>query len=125
MHQSILQDGLSSALKFYQALMGNINEEDGIEAMLDPMLAMPVLMVSPQPTELELPGIEEQMKHFRLHLSFQVSTAGHWVSLEAQDEMNAMLKGFFLRQNIYAKNNDFINNLRSHRILDPRTRSPD
>lgn len=71
MHQSILQDGLSSALKFYQALMGNNNEEDGIEAMLDPMLAMPVLMVSPQPTELELPGIEEQMKHFRLHLSFQ------------------------------------------------------
>ncbi len=59
---------------------------------------MPVLMVCPQPSKLELPGVEEQMKQVTSDFTFKrVSTSGHWVQLEARDETNDILKNFFER----------------------------
>ncbi|KAL4920789.1 Alpha/Beta hydrolase protein [Aspergillus aurantiobrunneus] len=97
-HQDILRNSHGPALKWYQALVGNINEQDELQANIDPALSMPVLMVCPQPTKLELPGVEEQMKQVASDFTFRrVSTAGHWVQLEARDEINAILKEFFER----------------------------
>ncbi|KAL3497122.1 Alpha/Beta hydrolase protein [Aspergillus germanicus] len=93
-HQEILRNSYSSALKWYNALAENINEED--EKDISPKLAMPVLMVCPQPSKLELPGVEEQMRQVASDLTFRrVGTAGHWVQLEARDEINEILKAFF------------------------------
>jgi pimeloyl-ACP methyl ester carboxylesterase len=45
---------------------------------------------------LELPGVEEQMRQVASGLTFRrVGTAGHWVQLEARDELNEILKAFF------------------------------
>ncbi|KAL4942796.1 hypothetical protein BDV06DRAFT_211549 [Aspergillus oleicola] len=97
-HQNIMQGSHSSALKWYQALVGSINEQEEIEANIEPSLSMPVLMVCPQPTQLELPGVEEQMKQVASDLTFKrVSMTGHWVQLEARGEINAVLKAFFER----------------------------
>ncbi|KAL4786256.1 Alpha/Beta hydrolase protein [Aspergillus varians] len=97
-HQSIMQNSHSSALKWYHALVGNINEQDEVQANLDPALPMPVLMICPQPTKLELPGVEEQMKQVASDFTFKrASTSGHWVQLEARDEINSTLKEFFER----------------------------
>ncbi|RDW74577.1 alpha/beta fold hydrolase [Aspergillus mulundensis] len=97
-HQAIMRKSHASALRWYQALVGNINEQDEIQANLDPVLSMPMLIVCPQQTKLELPGVEEQMKQVANDLTFRrVSTAGHWVQLEARDEINSILKEFFER----------------------------
>ncbi|KAL4885227.1 Alpha/Beta hydrolase protein [Aspergillus karnatakaensis] len=98
-HQDIMQNSHTSALKWYYALVENINEKEEIEVNLDPELRMPVLMVCPQPTKLELPGVEAQMSQVAPNLTFKrVSTSGHWVQLEARDEINAVLKEFFEKQ---------------------------
>ncbi|KAL2808572.1 Alpha/Beta hydrolase protein [Aspergillus granulosus] len=97
-HQEILRDSHSSALKWYHALVNNISEQDELQANINPSLSMPVLMVCPQPTKLELPGVEEQMRQVASDLTFKrVSTAGHWVQLEARDEVNEILREFFER----------------------------
>ncbi|KAL4996754.1 Alpha/Beta hydrolase protein [Aspergillus recurvatus] len=97
-HQAIMRNGHTSALQWYRALIGNINEQDELQAELDPALSMPVLMVRPQPSKLELPGVEEQMKQVTRDFTFRrVSTMGHWVQLEAPDEINSTLKEFFER----------------------------
>ncbi|KAL4900704.1 hypothetical protein BDW74DRAFT_161401 [Aspergillus multicolor] len=95
-HQAIMRNRHASALRWYQALVGNINEQDETQANLDLVLSMPALMVCPQSTKLELPGVEEQMKLFAKDFTFmRVSTTGHWVQLEARDEVNFILKEFF------------------------------
>ncbi|KAJ0427202.1 Alpha/Beta hydrolase protein [Aspergillus carlsbadensis] len=99
-HQEIMRNCHSSALKWYHALVENINGEEGIKENIDSKLETPVLMVCPQPTKLELPGVEEQMRQVFSNLTFKrVSTAGHWVQLEARDEINEILKGFFEEKN--------------------------
>ncbi|KAL5338891.1 Alpha/Beta hydrolase protein [Aspergillus crustosus] len=96
MHQDIMRDSHSTALKWYHALVQNINEQEEIQANTNPVLSMPVLMVCPQATKLELPGIEAQMSQVAPDLTFKrVSTCGHWIQLEARDEFNALLKEFF------------------------------
>ncbi|KAL4960910.1 alpha/beta hydrolase [Aspergillus stella-maris] len=97
-HQTIMKGNYGSALKWYQALVGNINEQEEVEANIEPELSMPVLMVCPQPTQLELPGVEERMRQVAPDLTLKrVSTTGHWVQLEARDEINSILKKFFER----------------------------
>ncbi|KAL4874048.1 hypothetical protein BDV12DRAFT_158946 [Aspergillus spectabilis] len=97
-HQEIVRNSYGSALKWYHALVENINEQDEAQANIDPVLSMPVMMVCPQPTKLELPGCEAQMSQVAPDLTFKrVSTSGHWVQLEARDEINAILKEFFER----------------------------
>ncbi|KAL4799914.1 Alpha/Beta hydrolase protein [Aspergillus venezuelensis] len=97
-HQTILKDNHGSACKWYQALVENINEHEEVEANIEPKLSMPVLMVCPQPTRLELPGVQEQMKQVAPDFSFKrVNTTGHWMQLEARDEINSILKKFIER----------------------------
>ncbi|KAL2860944.1 alpha/beta fold hydrolase [Aspergillus lucknowensis] len=98
-HQDIMRNDYGPALKWYHALVGNINEQDEIQENLDPNLSMPVLIVCPQLTKLELPGVEKQMKQVASDVTFRrVNTSGHWVQLEARDEVNALLKEFFERE---------------------------
>ncbi|KAL4990618.1 Alpha/Beta hydrolase protein [Aspergillus falconensis] len=98
-HQDIMRDSHGPCLNWYHALVKNINEQDELEAAIDPALSMPVLMVCPRPTKLELPGVEEQMRQVASDLTFRrVSTAGHWLQLEARDEINNLLKGFYERE---------------------------
>ncbi|KAL2841903.1 Alpha/Beta hydrolase protein [Aspergillus pseudoustus] len=99
-HNEILQNSHDSALKWYHALVNNINEADEIQENINPKLSMPVLMICPQHTKLELPGVEEQMRQIATNLTFErVSTAGHWAQLEARDEVNVILKEFVERKN--------------------------
>ena len=84
------------ALNWYRALVENINSEDELRAGLEPALKMPTLMVSPQPSRLEFPGVEENMRLVAQDLTFRrVSTKGHWVQLEAREEVNGILERFF------------------------------
>ncbi|KAK1142118.1 hypothetical protein N8T08_008202 [Aspergillus melleus] len=97
-HHQIMQGNHSSALNWYRALVGNINVEDELRSGLEPALEMPVLMVSPQPSRLEFPGMEESMSLVARDLTFRrVSTKGHWLQLEANDEVNGLLGDFFKR----------------------------
>jgi pimeloyl-ACP methyl ester carboxylesterase len=76
-------------------LVDNINIDDEVQAKLDAKLDMPVLFITEKPGELSIPG-SEQMKLVAEDITFeQVTTGGHWVQLEARDEVNAMLERFF------------------------------
>ncbi|KAF7585117.1 hypothetical protein BBP40_012378, partial [Aspergillus hancockii] len=95
-HQSLLRGNHKSALNWYRALVWNINEEDEKQDHIEPVLSMPVLMLSSRPSKLDLPGMEEGMKQVASRLVVRrVSTAGHWVQLEAKDEVNEILGEFF------------------------------
>ncbi|KAL3474821.1 putative epoxide hydrolase [Aspergillus californicus] len=97
-HQDIMRNNHTSALNWYHALVDNINEEDEVKANINPLLTMPVLMVCPQPSKLELLGVEEQMKMVAPDMTFKrVGATGHWIQLEVPDEINDILKGFFER----------------------------
>ncbi|KAH8429697.1 alpha/beta fold hydrolase [Aspergillus melleus] len=94
-HRQIMQDNHTFALNWYRALVGNINVENELRAGFRPALEMPVLMVSPQPSRLEFPGVEESMGQVARDLTFKrVSTKGHWLQLEARDEVNGVLREF-------------------------------
>ncbi|KAL4806344.1 Alpha/Beta hydrolase protein [Aspergillus unguis] len=94
-HQSILRFH-GPPLKWYQALVRNINEQDEREARLDPRLLMPVMLVVTSPAQPDLLGYEAQMRWFAPNFILKrVSTQGRWVQLEARDEVNAILKTFF------------------------------
>jgi pimeloyl-ACP methyl ester carboxylesterase len=76
-------------------LAGNINTDDEVQAKLEAKLEMPVLVITEQPSVLSIPGFVEQMKLVAEDITFeQVTTEGHWVQLEARDEVNAMLEKF-------------------------------
>jgi pimeloyl-ACP methyl ester carboxylesterase len=76
-------------------LAGNINTDDEVQAKLEAKLDMPVLVITEQPSVLSIPGFAEQMKLVAEDIKFeQVTTEGHWVQLEARDEVNAMLEKF-------------------------------
>ncbi|KAI9037438.1 alpha/beta hydrolase [Aspergillus affinis] len=97
-HHQIMQDNHSFALNWYQALVSNINVEDELRAGLEPTLEMPVLMISPQRSRLEFPGVEESMGLVARDLTFKrVSKKGHWLQLEARDEVNGILGEFVNR----------------------------
>jgi pimeloyl-ACP methyl ester carboxylesterase len=76
-------------------LGGNVNTEDEVQAKLEPKLDMPVLVITEKPGELSMPGFVEQMKLVAEDVRFeQVATEGHWVQLEARDEVNTILERF-------------------------------
>ncbi|KGM91542.1 uncharacterized protein PADG_12400 [Paracoccidioides brasiliensis Pb18] len=76
-----------SALMWYRALIWNINVDEGTVVKLDPILRQPQPML-----------VVEQMKSFAANLTVkQVNAAGHWVQLEARDEINEGLLEFFER----------------------------
>ncbi|ODH48285.1 hypothetical protein GX48_05593 [Paracoccidioides brasiliensis] len=82
-----MQGHYQSALMWYRALIWNINVDEGIVVKLDPILRQPQPML-----------VVEQMKSFAANLTVkQVNAAGHWVQLEARDEINEGLLEFFER----------------------------
>ncbi|QKX58074.1 uncharacterized protein TRUGW13939_05195 [Talaromyces rugulosus] len=94
-HCKILHGHYNHLVNWYRALVDNINIDDEVQAKLDAKLDMPVLVITEQPGELSIPG-SEQMKLVAENITFeQVTTGGHWVQLEARDEVNAMLEKFF------------------------------
>lgn len=98
MHCKILHGHYDKAVNWYRALTNNINTEDEVKANLDPMLHMPVLVITEQPSAISIPGFAEQMKPFADDIMFeQVKTNGHWVQLEAKDEVNSMIDEFIQR----------------------------
>lgn len=97
-HQQIMHGSHRSALNWYHALVGNLNAADERSAGLTGDLNLPTLLVCPQPSRLEFPGVEENMRLAAKDLTFgRVSTKGHWMQLEARDEVNETLKEFFDR----------------------------
>ncbi|KNG88039.1 epoxide hydrolase [Aspergillus nomiae NRRL 13137] len=96
-HQKLLVGHHASALNWYRALVSNINVEDEEQARITPSLSMPVLLVCPRKSSLEMPGLEEGMRAVCAGdlVVRRVSTTGHWVQLEAREEVNRMLGEFF------------------------------
>ncbi|KAE8378464.1 putative epoxide hydrolase [Aspergillus bertholletiae] len=95
-HQKLLVGSHDSALNWYRALVSNINLEDEKAAKIAPSLSMPVLLLCPRKSGLEMPGIEEGMRAVASNLVVKrVSTAGHWIQLEAREEVNRILGEFF------------------------------
>ncbi|KAE8357113.1 Alpha/Beta hydrolase protein [Aspergillus caelatus] len=98
-HQKLLVGNHDSALNWYRALVSNINLEDEEEAQITPSLSMPALLICPKKLELEMPGLEEGMRAVCVGdlVIKRVSTEGHWVQLEAREEVNQILGEFFER----------------------------
>lgn len=96
-HQKLLVGNHDSALNWYRALVSNINLEDEKESQITPALSMPVLLTCPKKSELEMPGLEEGMRAVCAGdlVVRRVSTEGHWVQLEAREEVNRFLEEFF------------------------------
>lgn len=81
---------------WYRALVENINAADEIEARLDLKLKQPVLMITSKPTRLNPPGVADMMKSYVENLTVkELSAEGHWGQLEARDEFNETLLGFY------------------------------
>lgn len=97
-HQRVMQGHHGAALNWYRALVWNLNEQDELEAGLSVKLTQPVLTVLPAPVVGELSAASMQDDKIADDLTVKwVSTPGHWLQLEARDEVNAMLKMFFER----------------------------
>jgi pimeloyl-ACP methyl ester carboxylesterase len=94
-HQKIMEGHHKSALNWYRMLVSNLNEEDEREACLSGKLSLPVLILNPAPGSSLGPNIEEAMRAVAENLTFhEVHTHGHWLQLEARNEVNAALKKF-------------------------------
>ncbi|KAE8143433.1 Alpha/Beta hydrolase protein [Aspergillus pseudotamarii] len=95
-HQNLLVGNHDSALNWYRALVSNINLEDEEEANITPSLSIPVLLICPRKSELEVPGLEEGMRAVCAGdlVVKRVSTEGHWVQLEAREEVNQIIGEF-------------------------------
>ncbi|KAJ5081170.1 hypothetical protein N7456_013408 [Penicillium angulare] len=96
MHQRILGGNHGTALKWYHPLVYNMNEQDEIDSALANQVARPVLMVFPFSTADQYSASESKSIEFANGLTIKgVSTRGHWLQLEAKDQVNAILKEFF------------------------------
>ncbi|KAB8272006.1 Alpha/Beta hydrolase protein [Aspergillus minisclerotigenes] len=95
-HQRLLVGSHDSALNWYRALVSNINLEDEEEVQITPSLSMPVLLICPKKSELEMPGLEEGMRAVCVGdlVVRRISTEGHWIQLEAREEVNRFLGEF-------------------------------
>lgn len=85
-----------AALNWYRALVWNLNEQDEIEAGLSAKLTQSVLTVLPAPVPGQFFAASMHDDGIADDLTVKcVSTPGHWLQLEAREEVNAMLKTFF------------------------------
>ncbi|KAJ5157682.1 uncharacterized protein N7482_008782 [Penicillium canariense] len=95
-HQKIMRGHHGPALNWYQALVHNLNEQDELESGLSIKIPCPVLMVFPAQMAAQLSAAGAQSNEIADDLTLKgVSTAGHWLQLEARDEVNSALKEFF------------------------------
>lgn len=97
-HQRIMQGHHGPALNWYRVLVWNLNEKDELEAGLSAKLTQPVLMVFSAPVAGQFSAASLQPNESADDLTVKgVSTPGHWLQLEARDEVNSILKQFFER----------------------------
>lgn len=97
-HQEIMVGSHASALNWYRALVWNLNEEDEIEAGLSATIPCPVQMVLPPTLATQFAAGPNESSDIADDLAIKsVSIPGHWVQLEARNEINQMLWEFFER----------------------------
>jgi pimeloyl-ACP methyl ester carboxylesterase len=95
-HQRIMEGYHGPPLNWYIVLVSNLNEQDEIEAKLCPGISCPTVMLFPGQMKSVFPSdAAESMGILGPSLFKCVSTPGHWLQLEARDEVNAILKEFF------------------------------
>lgn len=94
-HQAIMRGQHAPALNWYRMLAWNLNEQDEIEANLSPKITCPVLMVFPALFASQIPTGHQSTDIADDLTVRRVSTPGHWLQLEARDEINAMMEEFF------------------------------
>lgn len=98
-HQKIMQGNHGPALKWYRVLVNNLNRQDEVESRISPEISCPVLMLFPAQIADQFSAANNTSSGFADDLSVKgVSTSGHWLQLEARDEVNAILKEFFERK---------------------------
>jgi pimeloyl-ACP methyl ester carboxylesterase len=91
-----MQGNYGPALNWYRAQSWNLNEEDERHSQPDPKLVQPVLMLKEKPSAVGVPGFAEQIRQFADNVTIkELSTTGHWMQLEAWEEVNQLLEGFF------------------------------
>jgi pimeloyl-ACP methyl ester carboxylesterase len=87
------------ALNWYRALVWNLNEQDEVEAGLSAKIACPVLAVFPAAIAGQFSAAANLSSDIADSLTVKpVSTQGHWLQLEARDEVNSILLELFKEQ---------------------------
>lgn len=94
-HQAIMRGQHAPALNWYRMLAWNLNEKDETDANLSAKIACPVLMVFSAPFASQFPTGHQSTDIADDLTVRRVSTSGHWLQLEARDEVNGILKEFF------------------------------
>ncbi|KAJ6172726.1 hypothetical protein N7470_001793 [Penicillium chermesinum] len=81
------------ALHWYHALVENVNEQDELDDGLSVKLTRPVLMIFPASLPGDFSVASGQTNEIADDLTVKkVRTSGHWLQLEAKDEVNSMLR---------------------------------
>ena len=82
---------------WYRSLISGFDSVDE-KGGLDPMIPVPTLMIDEALSDVTIPGQAEGVAQFAKDFTYkQVSTDGHWVQLEAKDEVNSFLGDFLSR----------------------------
>ncbi|MCJ1260648.1 hypothetical protein MMC22_000510 [Lobaria immixta] len=81
---------------WYRAPSNNIGQDEDIQEGVDRRTRCPVLVITESPSIATIPGFENSTRQFADDFRVKkVSTKGHWVQLEANDEINMVLEDFF------------------------------
>ncbi|KAF7716601.1 Bifunctional epoxide hydrolase 2 [Penicillium ucsense] len=95
-HRQIMHGNYGSALKWYHALVNNLNVEDEKASELSAKLSVPVLMLAPAQSERENTAMDATVcEEAALFSAKNVGANGHWLQLEARDEVNSALLEFW------------------------------
>ena len=94
-HQKIFQGEYGPAMNWYKVFIQNLNEPDETATPLEPKLTHPVLMVNASKDMVGLPVAPEEIAPFTDNLEITSVATGHWMQLEAKDEVNEILETFF------------------------------
>ena len=88
--------GYRGPTNYYRALLGGLSTEEESKDDIDPAIKCPVLVITEADGPGTLPYYAESTKQYAADCrTAKVSTQGHWVQLEARDEVNRLLAGFF------------------------------
>ena len=95
-HDIISAGGYRGPTNWYRSLLRGLGIEEETKDAVDPKLDVPVLFIAESAGPATLPGTSESIKQFAANFkSAQVSSQGHWVQLEARDEVNSILEKRF------------------------------
>ena len=95
-HEILAAGGYRGPTNWYRVLLGGLGIEEEEKDAVDPNLKVPVLFVAESPGPASMPSNGDQTRQFAADFrTTTVSTIGHWVQLEAKDEVNSMLAKFF------------------------------